>query len=871
MNSQPPKWAIKLLHFYCKPSKLEVIEGDLFELFDIRQIESNSTKAKRRFFWDVIRFFRWRNIKGLEDIHSLTTIAMFRNYFKVSIRSLIRHKFYSIINIFGLTIGTACCLFILLFVNHEFSYDNFWKDSDQIYRVTINKYGASTPAQLVKQMREDFPEIYQGARIQGSYDATFQLGDKVIKQEGGFDADSTIFDVFDIQFLYGDAKTALVQPNTVVLSRNLALKYFPDENALNKVIKVDGIPTKITGIINDASTNSHFQYEFITSMPREDWVTKGFWTGNNFYSYLRLNENVDADFLESKFPGFVKKYVGPEIISFSGHNSFEEFLAEDNSYSFNLVPLKDIHLNHPTLSLGNPGKLSNVYIFSIVAFFILLIACINFMNLSTARSATRSKEVGVRKVLGSIRSQLVGQFMVESILICIVSLFLSIILVLILLPQFNAISGKIFAISDIFTLENLVWLMLIGIVAGLLAGSYPALYLSKIQPVDALKGVLKNKKGSEFLRRTLVSFQFGISILIIISTIIVYAQIDFMVSKDLGLNAKQTLVIKNANKLDKNLEAFTNQLQSIPQIKSTCLSSHYPSYTPSNWSYNTVEDIPIRMAPYHLFVDESFLDVLKVDLIEGRFFDSSISSDTAAVIVNETFIKNTIWETGVGKQVTRGKGSRFNIIGVVKDFHFHSMRAKIRPLIMRYNTPGRNGFGGINYMMVNVNNDFISVLSKIEEQWKLNVPNDPFEYLFLDDSFNNLYQSERKFGELFSLFAVLAIFIGSLGMLALATFVIERRIKEIAIRKVMGASIFQIISLLLFDFTKLVLIGGFIALPLAYFLGNEWLSNFEFQTNLGLYIYISPILLVVIISWITVGYQTYNTAKSNPATVLQNE
>lgn len=870
MNSQPPKWAIKLLHFYCKPSKLEVIEGDLFELFDIRQIESNSVKARRKFIWDVIRFFKWRNVKGLEDIHSLTTIAMFRNYFKVSVRSLLRHKFYSFINILGLTIGMTCCMFILMFVNHEMSYDQFWKDSERIFRVTLNKTGPYTPAQLVKQMKTDYPEVEQGSRISGPYVATVNIGEKTIRQEGGFIADSTLFDVFDIKFLYGNPKTALKEPNTVVITRSLAMKYFSGKDALDKILIADGISTKITGIIEDAPKNSHIKYEFITSIPREEWATKGNWTGNNFYSYLKLNKNTNHKDLESKFPDFVRKYVGPAIIGFTGHDNFDDFLAEGKSFDYNLIPIGDIHLYHPRLSMGNPGKIMNVYIFTIVAFFILIIACINFMNLSTARSATRSKEVGIRKVLGSIRSQLVSQFMIESVLISGISLLFSIMLSVLLLSQFNNISGKSFEIVEILEFKNIVWLMMMGIVSGLLAGSYPALYLSKIQPILALRGILKAGESGEFLRKGLVSFQFGISVLLIISTLIVYTQINYMTTKDLGLNSKETLIIKGANKVTKNKDFFQNFLRSLPEVEAVCLSTSYPSGVFSDWSYSTIEDIPLRMNPYNAFVEPSYLDVLGVELVAGRFFNSSIASDTAAVVVNESFVKDTNWDDAIGQQLSRGGDSRFKIIGVAKDFHFHSMRTKIRPLLMRFD-PNQMENSGETYFIVNVSGNYQKVLDKIDVEWQKIAANDPFNYVFLDDSFNNLYEAERKFGQLFTLFSVLAIFIGSLGMLALAAFVIEKRIKEIAIRKVMGASIFQITYLLIKDFTKLVILGGVIALPIAYILGGHWLDNFQYQVNPSAFIYLAPILMVIFISWITVGYQTIMTAKSNPATVLQNE
>lgn len=871
MQPQPPKWAIRLLHFYCKPSKLEVIEGDLLELFETRLNEFSEERVKRKFIWDVIRFFRWRNIKGLEDVESLTIIAMFRNYFKVSVRSLIRHKFYSSVNIIGLSVGVACCLYILMFVKHELSYDEFWKDSERIYRVTLNKYGSNTPALLVKQMKEDFPEILQGTRIQGSFESTFNIGDVTIKQDGGINADSTIFEVFDIKFLYGNPKEALTEPNTFVITRSLANKYFPEEDAMGKLVKIDNRPVKVTGIIEDAPKNSHLQYKYILAFTRDIWVTTGNWTGNNFDSYLKLEKNSNASNLESKFPDFVKKYVGPVIIGFSGHNSFDDFLAEGNDYGYGLVPIQDIHLSYPNLSMGRPGKMSNIYIFSTVAFFVLLVACINFMNLSTARSATRSKEVGMRKVLGSLRNQLISQFIVESIVICSISLLLALIMVILFLPQFNLISGKNFDFLDILVIENVFYLLAIGIITGVMAGSYPAFYLSKISPVLALKGVLQDKKSGETLRKTLVSIQFGISIFLIISTLIVYTQINFMTTKDLGLNSRQTVVIKNAQKLDRNIAVFQSFLKSIPEVKASGITSHYPSKISSDWTYNTVEELPIRMSPYNVFVSAEFLDILDLKLVHGRFFNASIATDTASIVVNEAFLKKTNWEEGVvGKQMTRGGESRFNIIGVVKDFHFHSMRTKIRPLILRYNHSGID-YLGPSHLMVSVDGNFNEVLKKIEVQWLERVPNDPFDYVFLDDSFDNLYKSERKFGELFTLFSVLAIFIGALGMVALAAFVIERRMKEVAIRKVMGASISEITFLLLKDFTKLVAIGGLIALPTAYFLGQEWLSNFQFRTDLSLFIYILPIALVIGISWLTVGYQTYITAKSNPATVLQNE
>ena len=876
-NQDPPKWALRFLRFYCKPRVHEIIEGDVYELFYKRLETEGLRKARRHFGWDVLRFFRLRYIKGFEDINSLNNIAMFKNYFKVSIRSLLKHKFYSFINIIGLSLGLAACLLITMYISHELSYDNFHKDADRIYRIANNTRGNWTPARLGIQAKMDFPEIEEIVRIQGPFSQTFKVGDAVFKEERGFNADSTFHKVFTIEFLEGNPDKALTEPNAVVLTKTLADKYFPNGGAVGQVIEMDGDPTQITGVIADPPKNTHFYYNYINSLPHEIWVTVGNWTGNNFFTYAKLVNGADPTGVDAKFPEFKRKYAGEEMLEWSEYSSYDELLANSrNPPTFTLKRMRDLHLYFPNFALGSNGDIDNVYTFMAVALFILIIASINFMNLSTARSAARSKEVGMRKVLGSLRGNLINQFLVESMIVALVAMLLALGLSAFSLKGFNVLANRSFDLSDLFALKTLIYLLALVLIVGLLAGSYPAFYLSGFKPIKALKGEIKSGSANAFLRKGLVSFQFAISIFLIISTMVVYAQLRFMSDQKLGFEPEQVLLVKSASRLQGKLSTVRNELLANANIEKVGMSDRYFSGFIGNYGYQTVEPNQRSVNLMNMFVSADYMDAVGLNLKEGRFFSGQFVNDTSTVVVNEAAAKWLGWDDVVGGKISRGEGRDFTIVGVVEDFHYTSLKREIEPMVFRHFPNSgwineKDTWWGANYLSVKVTGDFRNVVDHVEEVWKNAVPDEPFSYTFLDDSFAQLYDEDRRFGKLFTASSGLAIIIACLGLFALAAFTLERRYKEIAIRKVLGASVKGLSMLIITDFTKLVGIGALIAIPAGYFIMQEWLTNFAYQLSLNPIYLVVPAILVAIIAWLTVGFQSVKTALDNPVKALRSE
>lgn len=877
MNQQPPKWALRFLRLYCKPGLHEIIEGDVHELFYKRIEKEGLSSARRRFGWDVLRFFRLKYIKGFEDIHSTNNIAMFRNYFKVSMRSLLKQKFYSFINIVGLSLGLAACLLITMYISNELSYDKFHQDADRIYRMAGNQNGRWTPARLGIQAKMDFPEIEETVRIQGPFSQTFNLNGTIFRESRGFNADSTFHKVFSIDFREGNPDKALKEPNSVVLTQSLADKYFPNSSAYGQLITLDGVTTKITGVVADPPKNTHFYYNYINSFPHESWVTVGNWTGNNFFTYAKLTNDTDPKTLEAKFPEFKRKYAGAQMLEWSEYKSYDELLAASGTPpTFSLKPMTDLHLYYPGFALGSNGDINNVYTFIAVAAFILIIACINFMNLSTARSAARSKEVGMRKVLGSLRGNLINQFLVESMIVSLVAMVLAMGISALFLNGFNTLANRSFDLGDLFAPQTLAYLLVLVLIVGLLAGSYPAFYLSGFKPIKALKGEMKSGSGNAFLRKGLVAFQFAISIFLIISTVVVYAQLQFMGNQKLGFEPEQVLLIKNGSRLSGNVDGFRNAVEAHPNVESFAMSDRYFSGFISNYGYQTIEDNPRSHSFMNIFVSGDFQETLDLELVDGRFFNKKLASDTATVVINEAAAKWLGWDPVTGGKVSRGDGRDFRIIGVVRDFHYTSLKQTILPMIIRnisdqgwIDEP--NEWWGGNYFSVKVNGNYQKTVSDIEETWSRIVPDEPFDYTFLDDSFASLYEEEERFGKLFTASSGLAIIIACLGLFALAAFTLERRFKEIAIRKVLGATVQSLSVLILSDFTKLVAIGAVIAIPAGYFLMSSWLSNFAYQLSISPLYLIAPAVIVAVIAWLTVGFQSVKTALGNPVKALRSE
>lgn len=864
-QKSPPKWALRFLRFFCKDSYLEQIEGDLFELFE-------RNHSRRKFTWNAIRFFRWRYLKGMDDFEQLTTLAMIRNYFKVAIRTLLRQKSYSAINILGLAIGLASCLLITIYVNHERSYDKFFPDSEQMFRVLNGTRGSWTPPLLAETMMLEISEIKSATRVQGLWESLFQIEDRTFIQKGAAYGDSEFFNVFETQFLEGDPKTALSEPNTIVLTESTAKKCFPNESAFGKHFMVDEVSHKVSAVVVDPPNNTHFPYKYIISDLEPG---HNHWTGNSVWTYAKIQKNTNTQTIEEKLHQLYKKYAGPEALSWSGLDSFDELQEKypDRHFGYTLYPITDIHLKGSMYSMANAGDYQNVIIFSLVAAFILLIACVNYINMSTARSALRSKEVGIRKALGSHRKHIISQFLVESILITIISVILALAISSVSIDYFNQLTGRQFTIEDLFTPQNLLYITLLIIIAGFLAGSYPAYIISGFSPLKALRGQ-KQQGGKRNLRNGLVAFQFAISVFLIAATIVVFKQLNHMQSHELGLNIHQTLVINGGRALEDKYGVFKNQLEQLSGVELVGKASGVPFHGYGDWTYNLLDGSDKTVGPYNAFTSSEFLEIMDIELVKGRFFSKEMVTDTASVVINETLAEELGWDDPIGKKISRQNKLDFTIIGIMKNFNFTSLKREIGPIVFRNGDRATMEIGAHHqaYVVAKVSsNNIVNTINKIEEIWHKHVQNYPLDAFFLDDSFQRHYEAERKFGGVFSTFSLLAILIAFLGLFALTTFVLQKRFKEIALRKVLGASVPSLLRMMIKDFTRLVIIGGTVGIGVAFYWLNDWLEGYSYRIELSWYLLLLPIILILLLTWVVVSAKSYRAAVTNPANALKEE
>lgn len=870
-NNEPPKLPLQLLKWFCKPWYLENIEGDLLELYDRNKLD-HPFRAKWNLFFNVFKFLRWRFIKNAEDFYPKSSIVMFKTYFKVSLRSMRKNKTQSIVNVLGLSIGIASCLLMIMHLSVQLRYDHHIPDLQNIYRVTLNGKGPYTPARLVSQFRQEFPEVVSGTRVAGPLDGIIEIDGNYLKQSGGIMADSTFFDVFPAQFISGDPISALNRPNTLVITENLATDLFPDEDPVGQTIKSSGEEYLITAVVKDPPMTTTIPYRFIMSIPREFWATTGWWTGNNFYSYLKLHHQADPAMLESKIPDFVERHIGPEILSFrTKYKTFNEFLADGNSHFFKLIPMADVHLHHPRLTLGLPGSYDNLLLFTIIAAFILIIASINYINMSTAKASLRAKEIGMRKVLGSFKGLIAQQFFIEALIVTLMATVIGFLIALICLPFFNQLSLGNYTYLHLIDLKIIGWLVFLILFTALLSGSYPALYLSSFKPIVALKG--ENIKGSnQGIRKGLVVFQFAISLFLMIATYIVFQQVSFMSNRNLGLDAKQVFIVSDGLKVSHNYAAFKNQLLSDSRIQDVGMASTYPSALLSDWNYQTIGENEIQVNPYNIFVSSEIANVWGLELVSGRFFEASRVSDTASIVVNEQLVKELGWKEPIGQILSRGGSENFRVIGVIKNFAIGSAKRKQWPVLLRYQQPEKIGieFGGA-YIATKIKGDYRESYMHIEKTWNSFVPGYPLDGIFMDDSFQRLYESEKRFGILFSTFSTVAIVIACIGMFALAAFTLERKRKEIALRKVMGAHVSHLYWLFCSQFARLMAIGAIIALPMVYYLANNWLKAYVERISIGPMVLILPLVLLIIIAIATISYQVYQSAIRNPVHALKDE
>lgn len=802
---------------------------------------------------------------------------MLKNYYKVAIRNILKYKLFSAINILGMTIGITSCLMIVLYVTHELSYDKFHPDADRIFQVGLNgKIGgqdirvANTCPPMAEALAADIPGVESATRIAAMFgQPVVRNGEKIFSEEKVFYADSNFFEFFGYRLKEGDIKTVLKEPNTVVLTEMMAGKYFGDENPIGKLLVIgnENKTFKVTGLAENSLTNSHFTYNILVSAVSTENLKRGIWLNNFMYTYFKTQPNTSVDQVEAKFIPLVEKYIGPELEKFMGV-TLKQMQEAGGVYGYYTTNIKDIHLHSTSQGDLEPGgNMMYVYFFSGIGIFIIIIACINFMNLSTARSAGRAKEAGLRKALGSLRSQMIGQFISESILYSLFAVVFSLVVCYYLLPSFNTLAGKELNMNIFQSPWFITGIVGLILVVGVIAGSYPAFYLTSFSSVEVLKGKIRAGGKSKGIRSVLVVFQFGLSIFLIIFTVIVYQQIQFMQKKNMGIDKNNVLIMENTARLGNNKEAFRNGLAQLPGItKISYTNNTFPGVNNTTVFKTAGSEQDHIMGVY--YADYDHQDVLKFELSDGRYFSKDFASDSLAILLNEAAAKEFGFENPIGEEVLYNDGGtsfkKYKVIGVIRNFNFESFRDQVRPLsiLLRQNA---------NNLLIRYEGDASTVITNVEKLWKEQAPNEPFEYTFLDESFDRLFRAEQRMGKLFTVFSSLAIFIACLGLFALAAFTTEQRTKEIGVRKSMGASVFSLSMLLSKEFTKLVVIAFIPATVLAWYISDTWLSGFAYRVDINPLVFILSGVAAIVIAWLTVSYQSIKAASANPVNSLRYE
>ena len=866
-------------------------------------VEEKMTTGMRFFeaYQQVIRSFGdTPGIRLTQDqvIHTKTKASnMFKSYLRIAFRNHMKNKFHTIINVAGLSVGIATCMVIVLFVVHELSYDRFHERADRIYRVdnefrvgSVYHNLALGSAAMVTLFPENYPEIESVVRIQDWGNQTVRHPDR--PEEYGEKmawADSTFFKVFTVPLVEGDASTALKEPNTVAINVTLAKKYFPEGNAMGQSLLIDNQNYRVTGIYEDLPDNSHFHFDMVRSMTGlEDAKSVSLIGGAQMQVYLLLHEGADASQLEAKFPDFVNTYVAPQIGGvISDDFSMERFIAEGNFWEYTLMPLTDIHLYSNLEAEFEPnGSITYVYLFSSIAIFILVIACINFMNLSTARSADRAREVGIRKVMGSLRSHLIRQFLTESFVLSMIAFLLAICLAYLFLPVFNTLAQQDLSLP---LGDSAFYLVLLGaiILVGVMAGLYPAFFLSGFKPVSVLKGKVTIGSQSGFIRNGLVVFQFVISIFLIVATITVQRQLSFVQNKRLGFNKEQVVVVHEAQHLGNQVEAFRDEVLQNSFIPTGTISSYLPvdgtrrnfnTFWPEG-AVPTGQNINDMSSLQMWAVDHAYINTLGIRLKAGRNFAPGNSADsTHSVILNEAAVAALeLGNDPIGRKISMFAGTTpdgrpdinnirtWSVIGVVEDFHFANMRESIQPVGLFLERS--DGFVSFRF----AGDATQEVLNTISNIWDKMAPGRPFEYSFLNDDFDRMYRSEQRLGTIFAIFAGLAIIIACLGLFALTSFTAQRRTKEIGIRKTLGASVESIVLLLSKTYSKLILIAFLLSVPVAWYATNWWLKSYAYKADVGVMVYLLAGSAAFLIAMLTISYQSIRAARANPASSLRSE
>ncbi|MEE9190716.1 MAG: ABC transporter permease [Candidatus Neomarinimicrobiota bacterium] len=797
------------------------------------------------------------------------------NYIKTAFRNLWKFKLYSLINISGLSIGMACCVLIMAWVGNELSFDRFHQNADRIYRILIDaNLGSNIQAPVTNgptgpAVKELYPEVEDFVRITGSESTPVKFEDRQFQEEDVTFADASIFSVFDFPLIQGNVETALIAANSVVLSEATAEKYFPNTDPMNNLITVNGVDYTVTGILKDFPSNSHLSFTMIRSIETlkdlnpqmmEEWMSFSMGT------YLLLAENADPAALEAKFPELVNEHLGPILTAIGG------------SITFLIQPLNRIHLySNMSIDVDNNGDIAQVYLFSVIALFVLLMACVNFINLSTARSAFRAKEVGIRKTLGGTRKQLTGQFLSESIILSLIAVLGTILILVLTFNKFHIVVGHDMELG-FWTSAGVIPVILgLAVISGLLAGIYPAVYLSKFKPSVILGGNLRSGSSNSRLRQVLVVFQFVIPITLLVGTVTITNQLNYLNNKPLGFNKENILYITDVEKPGvPPIHVLKEEMKNVAGVIGVATSSRVPTssvqksvFMPEGFAEDEAQTMDF------MGIDADYIPLMNIKIAEGRNFSEALVTDTSeSVIINATAARNFGWSDPIGKKFyfnphltgEEEEPYTMNVVGVVEDFHIYSLREKIEPLFIS------NDPDGIDVISLKIaESDITGTLKRLGDLWSEMVPTMPFNYLFLDASINDQYQSEAGLKRLTRYFSVFAIFIGCLGLFGLSAFTAANRTKEIGIRKVLGATVPGIVGLLSKEFTLLIILSSVIAYPIAWTIINKWLDTFAFQVGFSWIMASAVSLITLVLALLTVSFQSIKAALSNPVDSLHYE
>lgn len=812
---------------------------------------------------------------------------------------MLRNKASSIINVSGLSIGIACALLIGIFIQNELSYDRFHRDADRIYQVILNGnmngqefWAGNTPPPVGAALFHDIPEIETYTRFYKPNDIVVRYEEngsieKYFTEKNVLAVDSNFLEVFSFEIMEGDAATALLKPGSVVITRDMAKKYFGEGRAIGKTLLMNQNkkPFIVTAVVNNVPAQSSIRFDFLA--PVADFpVVKQFswsWVWQQMICYVKLKKNVANDNksihqLEAKFPAVIRMQAANGFRRIG--RPFDEFIKSGGKWDFHLLPLADIHLSSSEISIPWLHHLSNIkyiYIFGSIALFIILLACVNFTNLSTARAASRAKEVGIRKVTGSTKSQLVRQFLSEAFLYSLISALLSVVLVLLLIKNFSSVIDESISFQSAFTKEILLSLIIMTVAVALLAGIYPAFYLTSFKPVAVLKGnsfVTKSRKNL-LIRNGLVVFQFAISTIMIVGTLVVLQQLKFFRNTDLGFSKENVVVISGTNRLGASEETFRQAISQVPGVERAAISTSIPSgsafgdsYQPEPENVQTAKEISL----FSFMVNDDFIPTLNMKLVQGRNFSKEFN-DSASVILNEEAVRQIGWKQPVGKWLDYPGGdmTRFKVIAVVRNFNVESLQAPMSAFAL-FHTSSKTYDLGVSHIVARIRSDDLNkTVEQLESKWKGFVSGEPFDYNFLDAQFDAQYRSEIRLGTIFSLFAALSVFIACMGLFGLCAYVAERRTKEIGIRKVLGASVQSVVMLISKDFLKLTLIATLIAFPVAWWMMNKWLEDFAYRIDIKWTVFLVAGLSTLLIAMVTISFQAIKAAIANPVKNLRTE